>query len=591
MGRIINGYTPRPSKPSIFSASYYQGIKHGVVGNDVNAGPLLSTAHWVLTKEVSVGAGEMQKAYETSIVGFNEIITRTQTNLYAAFESFQTGLGGKSPPEIIHPTTAQLADLKEKVNTAVVEKGGSMTPAEESAFREKIQELYNSIGAQLGKAVNKSVGVTPTAPPVLEDEPGDNTSAIAHTTGNAPGTAAKEVTQSAQARSQLCFVNYSRRAAGSSAFVPGVSGADLESAMRGNGAVSGTLRESILNYHDEAIIIGDPPKIERRFSTYAADDASGKAGLEPAWTAAEQTGFLAYVTAHPNAAGWEEACILWPTVFAAYRIAAGFDFLEGTKWSTKGQLLARRHAKICPTLVSGYNVSTSPTNWRPLDIPFEISEDDGATWTITTYYNGLKLSPDGQYFFIENLRELTAAHKTWRGSLDNPSAIVPNDIRATLAVEADFRITGYAGRALDPNATAQRIDSDGDGETTFAALGNPGDYVEWLRHSSSQPLGSAIADANPALFPAKASENNELFSDRPGSIAAPTGRIVTHAMNRLQDVKRIEGSGQIEFRQFDPGFLPGMQITKVLDAGIPVSGVVKAVTIEAGRQAMIVAFG
>lgn len=580
MGRVIHGYTPpsaRPTKPTIFVP--IRGIYcRGTSGNDVEAGPLLKTSAYTnLKNAVAAITTKMQRTFDGGLSTFQQFLSTSGGEFDTAIDNYKADLGaaGAKVFEIVHPTTQQLAKLKAAADAA---SGPD--------WADDVNLVYDDFGRSVGSAVVKNVGPFFPVTAALVDEPGENSSSVGRTNGNSQATLQDEVAGSAQGCSQLTFVNYCQGKKGQSVVLPGGYGLSAEEAMTANGPIGGQVRESIVNYFDEAIIAGDPVRVERLFSTYSG-------GLEKVWTDAEQAAFLQWVKNNgSDETAWAQACVMWPTVFCAYRIEANFNFLADTKWESMGQRLARRHPRILPHLLTGYNTdAANPTNWRPLDIPIEISADGGSTWTLATYMNGLQLSPDGQYFLIPALREYGSTIKTWRGTLANPAAIVANDVLATLAVEADFRVTGYAPKGYDPTGSAARIENDGDNQLSYLAIGNEGDYVEWLRHDSAQPLGSAVAATGVIPFPAKMAANDELFSDRPGNVNEPTGRIITHAMNRQQDVKRVEAGGYLEFSRFDPGLMPGAAITEITGGGIPFYGVVKAIEADAERQTVLVHLG
>lgn len=414
------------------------------------------------------------------------------------------------------------------------------------------------------------------------------------TPGYAGGEAAESRAGGALAcgASTLGFVSLAKGPGGVRLRVPGLTGDALDDAVGGNGIAGGFWRESIREYHDAVAVLGDPPAIERLLSMDPNDaTASARGGLEAAWPAADEAAFLSYVdTQGQNEQAFAEAALKWPLVFAAYRVPSNYDYLAGTKWSAMGAERRRAHPRIRPTLLTGANEDeAAPRTWQPRAICIEYK--NGSSWTSATPYDSLEVSLDGGWFYVPALRD-SPEHPTWSGSLADPQNISPRLLRATLALECEFRIAGRAGAAEDPNETAPRLAAhDGVEGTTYVAVPPVLTYSEWLRVDAA-PIGQNV-DAAYRDFPDRAAAGEELFSDLPGDPLAPdsNGRLPAHAAARLHEVKRIAARGQLVFERFEPALLPGARIAGVDGAGFPVEGVVTGVTLDAENQTMTVELG
>jgi hypothetical protein len=391
--------------------------------------------------------------------------------------------------------------------------------------------------------------------------------------------------------------------------VPGLNQDDITNAMTDNGAVDGFVKESIRDYYDSAVIVGDPPTIERRVGTI---DSS----LAPAWTTSDEDRWRDHIEQGGNTVeAFQEATFMYPMVFAAYQIDRLFDYLEGTKWAAQTGVILRRNPRIRPELLTGVNFDedVSPRDWLPRQIVFEYRTSDA--WVKLPPYDRLEVGLVGSYFLIPGLRDIgnvtvdnqvsqveydSPNHPTWKGTITDPQNIERNNIRLTCAIELDSRLSAVAGVNLDPNNVAKRVFDD-QGEIrlpSYLVSSPPLDYIEWLR-KDSYPMG-VIVDM-PDQFPEaeqggqgklidRALADDELFSDNPGAVAEANreARIQQHVLSRLKDVKRIEGGGQVVLKQFEGGVVPGTVISGIQGSGIPVRGVVKSVTIESQEQNYIV---
>lgn len=385
--------------------------------------------------------------------------------------------------------------------------------------------------------------------------------------------------------------------------------------------------ESFINGFDEVVIAGDGPCREGMVSTYnttagaGADAPQGDSGpgllfLEPAWSATDEFAFKQYVARYGNTQqAFESACKRWPLVYCAYRIRLGADIWAGTKWAGMQQ---GGYSRLEPFQLTGYQQdSANPRNWTPREIIVEYLDryddnydptndaalnpplpDPEDIWHEAARFDNLTLSADGTMVILGGLRQQTVGNGSYtyvcqqtHKPEDNTQASDLNSnayagslmrkrhIRIQLAIKANFPLTGLAGRGGgkedDPNRIYDRVEKKT--RFTWLVCSPDGDYVEYLRHEDSRPIGEAnCSEINDGggrrAFPAKATLSNELFTDQT--------RILNHAVARLKDVKRVEISATLEIEQLVAAHRPGMSITLEGADTIPVFGVSKTVILR-----------
>lgn len=378
---------------------------------------------------------------------------------------------------------------------------------------------------------------------------------------------------------------------------------------------SGYINESIINYFHETTIVGDPVCVERFVTTARSADTTtitgmptaSLGGLEPAWDrgfsgstpipigtpAAEDSDeweFLNYIQNHPSDANssisFHQATLLWPEVFALYRVPLDYNVWQGTKWDGYHN---QTYARIRPALLTGDNQNSgNPANWlpKPVVVEFE-SEKNTGVWDLAQRFNSLELLPDGRAIRFESLRDskqtwLTDTGSAYEANVDG-SKMQPCHIRLSCVMESDWLITGRATN--DPNGTGARVGGD---VYTYLTVAGPLQYIEWLRYKShpnggNSDMGGGIPVAND-VFADKATDENELFSDR----SAQTGSLPRHATVRQKDVRRVEYTGQLVQQCLNPSLRPGMAVSLEGADLINVFSVIKSVTYDAATQTTII---
>ncbi len=367
----------------------------------------------------------------------------------------------------------------------------------------------------------------------------------------------------------------------------------------------GHIVESAKNYFHSVGIIGDPPAVEKmcamksRPTTPSGPGAPiGIGSLQPAWSVQDEIEFKAWIVAHGNdGQAFSMACKLYPMVYCAYRVTGAHDPWFGTKWEGTTNSGFKR---VKPNQLTGYQQdSSSPKNWVPREIIVESYRDQvlmhpdhghddpplqDSKWEEGGRFDGLTLSPDGTIILLPGLRDagMTYIVQTWLRGHEDATAwdgryMFPLDIRIQLAIEADWPLMGF--NDTDPNRSASRVNAQP--HFTYQTCAEEMDYVEYLRTAESRPIGEiGFRDKAPWIlsrFPPRALEGNELFTDR---VNATTGREPSHALKRLQDVKRVEYNGLLVVARLAPAYRPGLNVSLVSGDSLPCYGVLKSVVFD-----------
>ena len=355
----------------------------------------------------------------------------------------------------------------------------------------------------------------------------------------------------------------------------------------------GSVKESAINYYSNVQIVGDCPVLELECA-YLGDqtpaDTLGQKRLEPAWTTQDETSWLAYVTDNGNTiTAIEGASMIWPWVYNAYRIVGSEIPWKDTKWE---DCISHGHPRIRESLITmPPGESTNNINdWIPLQYSWEYCDNYGV-WQDAEPADGMQLTPDRRIICLPGLRkaEQTFMPKDYNVNPYQGDNIKARPVRATLAVEAEWPITGQAGigndnGSPDPNGVGNLVSRER--YFTYSCVSKPGEYSEWLRHTDSRPEGTKTSEPyKTTMWPAAMIEGKELFTDRKNS---STGRLPLHARTRLLDVSRLEFNGFLNLQSLNISLLPGTNVQIRGDAVIPVVAVVKSLTIDVVKQAVTV---
>lgn len=585
-----------------------QAAQGGDNGNDVGAGALGQSAFSTFGNALNSAVGSLNSAF-TAIDGtyaaFTTALTSFQTSFTTAFSSFQTQTTGPYANAAYNAINEKITNLNNHINGL-----GSQLFTNPQDAQQAISQQYQALVAQLGMSLNGNPG-TYTLPngSVFGSNATASVGTNSNQTNNAsliPTTVSQTFQQQANAsgaqqngnptapgnQSTLTFVDMRGPSANNFPVIPALYPLTLDEAMtQGENAISaGNWSESIVDAYDAAEIFGDPPSYESVFSM-SAYDPNG-AWLEPAWSSDDEKAFNKYYTSQsssPNTSqAFAEACLMFPLVYCAYRVKKGYmKLFKGTKW--EGYYAGRQHPRIRPTLLTAYQQQNdNPQNWTPRPIILEsygkVDDNAAATatnWTAAAVYDNLQLSQDGQYFMVTALRD------NGPGSAANGTAVTHDfasdptkgfqsvPIRATLAIELDWRLSAYYAKNTDKDAEDQftaRVQKPKQHDLhVYTALSKEGDYVDFNRWKSA-PIGQIIPAAY-RQFPDKAASgaDKNLFTDAP---TATTGRLYNHTVARAGDNRRVAGGGTFIFPRFALGYPPGAGIKSIGTTGIAFRGCV-----------------
>lgn len=341
-------------------------------------------------------------------------------------------------------------------------------------------------------------------------------------------------------------------------------------------AISGELSEDGKQLFTRVAVQGDTVYIERRISTVAADSIS----LMPSWSAEELTAFKAdlAVAGNNTASAVKSLFKKYPNLFCAYKIDPQFLLLTNTTlFAFYGDARANRVRKPMGELLSSKAETSSLSylqQWQHrYKIPIEISFN-GTTWASAPENSGMEIRDDGT-IMLHGLRQevmnASTSLGTWRGNTSTPSSIAANEVRMTLAIPTDFRIS--AARRLSnsyegSNTVEVYKKASGDTDRIDANL-------DRLFYVSAHDLYAFHERYNsyPVPPPAGSVLSNTVIRD-------DSDFIIDHCKRRLSDVGRVKRNGRMVFPSFIFAYELGSKIKEfktVSGSVIPVRGIVTGI--------------
>lgn len=350
---------------------------------------------------------------------------------------------------------------------------------------------------------------------------------------------------------KLVSTRYSDKLAYDAAFA--VAGSALN--VTPSTATAGTVESSVVGRYTRVAVVGAPRKIERLFTKDGSNN-----NLEPAWTAAEEAGFIDRLKNPPagktsDVEKFRYAVERYPNVFCSYRVRPAFDFQEGTE--SEGSTLARYPRAPEPRLYTSEvdleEQATVGRVRRPIPIQFEVSVDNGATWNICDTNDGLEIDFDTGTFSVPGLRKESGGnYSSWSGTVEEPDYITKNLIRATLVVPTDHRLYAALRRKTDP------------GSFTPGSDNHPPAW-EW-----AQGLARAIVTDAGYLYqhierrdsyPETPDETDSFYEQPLNDVPVDdTEAIKSHAKRRFADVTAPAVTAQISYPHIFAAVYPGISI-------------------------------
>ena len=185
--------------------------------------------------------------------------------------------------------------------------------------------------------------------------------------------------------------------------------------------------------------LGNLVKIERQVDTYVT------VALQKRWDETELTALRARGDALnvESVEGMRSLFSEFPNVFAAWKLNPSFDFQADTSESAMPRAAVPR--PVLPYLLSWIGNQAYDYVAQRYPIRWEVSTNDGSSWTAITEMTGLEVLDDGT-IFMPSLREMTLAGLpgswSWNGSgyQWGAGAIKVHNLRATIAIPCDHRM-------------------------------------------------------------------------------------------------------------------------------------------------------
>lgn len=337
------------------------------------------------------------------------------------------------------------------------------------------------------------------------------------------------------------------------------------------------------------VVAGDNVHIEIRLSTV---DGSLRKGWDNAtftnWKNYQVTNGSTTVPGTANSA-FEQANSEYNKVLRCYRIEPTFDFQQGTTEASYPRAEAGRPP--LPHLLSSFLEGTGSTLadriQAPYDIRFEYSTDGGATWFLASGESGLSIDPVDGAIYVDALRksgtaaDTTWSGVTWSGSLLNPGSITANDVRVTLAIPCDHRLTVAQRLAVDQSA-ALALSGDSNEDNSSIYKGTTRLWYADAAHLYAKDIpNTTVGDwPVPQSVAGATAQTNTLRDD--------TAFAQQHLNRKTADYGRVNRSGRLVYPHLYSMFRPGYQIQDMLNVGaststFPIRAVCVAIVFQAGK--------
>jgi len=352
---------------------------------------------------------------------------------------------------------------------------------------------------------------------------------------------------------------------------------------------AGTIEEDATDLFTMVAVTGERVFIERRFDTVSGS-------LSWAYTAADLSSWKTLqngATPLTRLTRFEEANATYNKVFAALRVTTTNDYQAGT--SEEGLPLANIGKPPLPSLLSSFleGVENSATLMDRMNTPyairFEYSEDSGATWKMAEEQDGLSINPQDGTIWITGLRSIGRTFKssgtTLNEKLSAVSSATPVDIRATLAMPTDHRLTAARKLTTDPTinvlpSTDTQDDNDRiePGFSRLYYIDADRLYAKHIRYDAypvPQSAGGSVQSA-----PIR--DDSSVAHDYIGA----------HAQRKISELGRLKKTARIIYPLLYSLWRPGMAIKELLNIGaagtvtstVPVRAVCNEIVFKCGKM-------
>ncbi|GMV83576.1 MAG: hypothetical protein AMXMBFR7_47600 [Planctomycetota bacterium] len=225
--------------------------------------------------------------------------------------------------------------------------------------------------------------------------------------------------------------------------IPFAAGGNAKTTFATPVVSGGHYNESARNIATQIVGCGDRVMIERRASSAGGD-------IIRCWTFEEFEGFRRFwgEMNEPDALGLIRAGMKYPKVLCAWRINPTWNFLEGTSFENFPR--TQKSRPIFPQLLSWLS---GAEDFSVMRLPLRVEVLTAGGWTTSFEGNQYEVWDDGTIYIpqlrMEPLNERPGSWR-WNGepfdaSVADPYDIVEQQVRMTLAIPADYRLSASVG--------------------------------------------------------------------------------------------------------------------------------------------------
>jgi hypothetical protein len=316
----------------------------------------------------------------------------------------------------------------------------------------------------------------------------------------------------------------------------------------------GYLSERGNNLYTRIASAGEIVYIQRRI------DSDTGASLEAAWTAADQTTAQNLYRTRRNA-GDDKATAkakVWrnhPNVFSAFRIVPSFDYYAGTSESSFPRAVVPRIP--LPELLTSYLEGTATTLQEKSQFkrPVLLEHKKAGVWTLADWNDGFRIEREFGYMTFDGMRERGETFDITGSDTigGNTAVFTARPLRLTVAIPCDHRLLASYKLASDPTENVASIPPDPNS-----------DDADRLDPSLSRLL---YADT-PGLCALEIIKTSYTIPEAAGGTQDTDNNVhrddsaqaTNHALNRLNEVGRIERGGALVEKWLRFAWRPGISI-------------------------------